>query len=149
MRLEEIILLLKALPLFAGVDADALRLLAFSAVQRNLRAGDTLFRRGEIADGAFLVVSGAIVLDKADDGSPSPHVFGAGALIGQFALFAPIERPATALAREATSVLGFSRDLMHKVLDAHPQTAAILRETLASETRLFAGKLERTVARLG
>ncbi|WP_150285861.1 Crp/Fnr family transcriptional regulator [Rhabdaerophilum calidifontis] len=141
MRLEDIIALLRTLPLFARVDVEALRLLAFSAVQRNLRPGDTLFRRGELADGGYLVVSGAIVLDRADDGSPSPHVFGAGTLLGQMALFAPIERPATALAREPTSVLAFSRDLMLKVLDAHPESAVILRDTLAAESRRLGERL--------
>jgi CRP-like cAMP-binding protein len=143
MRLEDIIALLRTLPLFARVDVEALRLLAFSAVQRNLRPGDTLFRRGELADGGYLVVSGAVVLDRADDGSPSPHVFGAGALLGQMALFAPIERPATAVAREPTSVLAFSRDLMLKVLDAHPESAVILRDTLAAESRRLGERLQR------
>jgi CRP-like cAMP-binding protein len=143
MRLEEIIALLRALPLFARVDQDALRLLAFSAIQRQLRPGDVLFRRGEMSDGGYLVASGAIVLDRADDGSPSPYVFGPGTLIGQRALFAPVERPASAIAREPSILLALSRDLMTKVLDAHPQSARILHEALAAETRAFTARLER------
>jgi CRP-like cAMP-binding protein len=142
-RLEDIIALLRALPLFSRVDQDALRLLAFSAIQRQLRPGDVLFRRGEISDGGYLVVSGAIVLDRADDGSPSPHVFGPGTLIGQRALFAPVERPASAIAREPSVLLALSRDLMAKVLDAHPQSAQTLHDALATETRAFAARLGR------
>ncbi|KAF0231913.1 MAG: cyclic nucleotide-binding [Beijerinckiaceae bacterium] len=143
MRLDDVIEILKSIPLFKPVDPEALRLLAFSSVRRQLRPGDILFRRGEVSDGGFLVISGEIVLDPADDGSPSTHVFGPGTLIGQLALFAPVERSATAIARDAAVVLVFSRDLMLKVLDAHPESAAVLRTTLAGQVRAFAGQVSR------
>lgn len=143
MRLDDVIDILKSIQLFRQVDPEALRLLAFSAVRRQLRPGDILFRRGEAAEGGFLVISGEVVLDQADNGSPSPHVFGAGALIGQLAMFAPLQRPATAIARDAAVVLVFSRDLMLKVLDARPESAAVLRDALARQIRDFAGRVER------
>lgn len=145
MRLDDIIERLRSIPLFRPVDPEALRLLAFSAVRRQLRPGDILFRRGEMADGGFLVISGAVVLDAQDDGSPSRHVFGEGTLIGQLAMFAPIERPATAIAREATTVLVFSRELMAKVLDAHPESARVLRDQLAAEAKGMAARLARAM----
>jgi CRP-like cAMP-binding protein len=148
MRLDDVIEILRAIPLFRPVDPEALRLLAFSAVRRQLRAGDILFRRGEAADGGLLVVSGEIVLDQADDGSPSPHVFGPGTLIGQLAMFAPVERPATALARDAAVVLVFTRDLMLKVLDAHPESASVLRDALAGQVRDFSARMGRAAGSL-
>lgn len=143
MRLDDIIAMLRAIPLFEPVDQEALRLLAFSAARRQLRPGDILFRRGDFADGGHLVVSGEIVLDRTDSGAPSPHVFGPGTLIGQLALFAPVERPATAIARGPTVVLTFTRDLMLKVLDAHPESAETLRRALMAEARGLAGRLAR------
>lgn len=143
MRLDDVIDLLRSIPLFRPVDPEALRLLAFSAVRRQLRAGDILFRRGDAADGGYLVLLGEIVLDSADDGSPSPHVFGAGTLIGQTAMFALVERPATAIARDNAAVLVFSRELMLKVLDAHPESAAVIRDTLAAQARDFAARVTR------
>lgn len=143
MRLDDIIDMLKALPLFQPVDPEALRLLAFSATRRQLRPGDILFRRGEPADSGFLVVSGEIVLDQADDGSPSRDIFGAGTLIGQLAMFTPVERPATGLARDSATVLVFTRELMLKVLDAHPESAATLRDGIAGELRALTIRLRR------
>lgn len=145
MRLDDIIAMLKAIALFRPVDSEALRLLAFSAVRRQLRPGDILFRRGDVSDGGFLVLSGEIVFDRADDGSPSSHAFGAGSLIGQRALFATLARPATAIARDAAVVLFFSRDLMLKVLEAHPESAAILRRLLADEAQALAQQLGRAL----
>lgn len=143
MKLDQVIFILKALPLFRRVESEALRLLAFSATRRQLRAGDILFRRGDISDGGFLVLDGEIVLDQADDGAPSSHVFRAGTLIGQSALFAPLERPATAIARESSSLLVFPRDLVARVLDAHPKSAVALRDALADEARKLSAAVSK------
>ncbi|WP_284179192.1 Crp/Fnr family transcriptional regulator [Rhabdaerophilum sp. SD176] len=143
MRLDDLILLLRDLPVFESVDPEALRLLAFSAIRRHLRTGDILFRRGDPADGGFLVVSGEIVLDRSDDGAPSPHVFGPGSLIGQLALVAPLQRPATAVVRDGATVMYFSRELMTKVLEAHPESALAMRNYLARQTRQLADRLAR------
>lgn len=146
MRLDDVIDLLRALPLFRNVDSEALRLLAFSAVRRQLRAGDILFRRGDAAEGGYLVISGEIVLDQGDNGAPSSLVFGPGTLIGQMALFTLLQRPATAIARDASAVLVFTRELMLKVLDSHPRAATQLKEALAREVRDFAEKTRRAAA---
>ncbi|MCA3656152.1 MAG: Crp/Fnr family transcriptional regulator [Methylobacterium sp.] len=143
MRLDDVIFLLKALPLFRQVESEALRLLAFSALRRPLRAGDILFRKGELSDGGFLVLEGEIILDASDSGAPSPNIFRAGALIGQAALFAPIERPATALARERTQLLVLTRDLIERVLDAYPRSAIALRDAVAEEVRQFSNALSK------
>ena len=143
MRLDDVIFILKALPLFRRVEPEALRLLAFSAPRRQLRAGDILFRKGDLSDGGFLVVEGEIVLDAADDGAPSSHVFRAGTLIGQAALFAAIDRPATALAREPSQLLVFTRDLVERVLEAHPRSAMALRDAVADEARRLASTLSK------
>ncbi|MCA0400870.1 MAG: Crp/Fnr family transcriptional regulator [Proteobacteria bacterium] len=140
-KLDDIITTLKALPLFQRVEVEALRLIAFSANRRQLRAGDMLFRRGELSDGGFLVLAGEIVLDCSDDGAPSPHLFGPGALIGQNALFSAVERAATALARDNAMVLVLSRDLVQRVLEAHPASAQALRDYLAAEARSLASRL--------
>lgn len=143
MRLDDVIFFLRALPLFREVEPEALRLLAFSAPRRPLRAGDILFRKGDLSDGGFLVLEGEIVMDTLDSGAPSPHVFRAGALIGQAALFAPIDRPATALAREPTQLLVFTRDLIERVLDAHPRSAIALRDAMAEEARQLSKALSK------
>ena len=143
MRLDELIVMLRDLPIFESVDPEALRLLAFSAIRKQLRPGDILFRRGDPADGGFLILSGDIVLDRSDDGAPSPHVFGPGSLIGQLALVAPIQRPATAVVRDGATVMYLSRDLMTKVLEAHPGSAVAIRAYIAKQGRQLAERLTR------
>lgn len=143
MKLDDVIFVLKAIPLFRKVESEALRLLAFSATRRQLRAGDVLFRKGEVSDGGYLLLEGEVVLDSGDDGAPSAHVFRSGTLIGQTALFAPIERAATAIAREPTSLLVFPRQLMARVLEEHPRSAVVLRNAVAEDARRLAATIER------
>uniref|UniRef100_UPI0038F70540 cyclic nucleotide-binding domain-containing protein n=1 Tax=Streptomyces niveiscabiei TaxID=164115 RepID=UPI0038F70540 len=85
MSLNDDITLLARQPLLGLMDRDALRLVAFAAESRTLRAGDVLFRRGEGSDGAFLIVSGAVALKREDDGGPADEIVGPGALIGELA----------------------------------------------------------------
>jgi CRP-like cAMP-binding protein len=126
---------------FAALEQDALRLLAFSAETRVLRAGDVLFRRDEPSNGGFVVLSGSIALDSSDRGAPTARILRPPALIGELALLTQTIRPATAIAREASTVLRISRQLFHRVLNEFPASAAHLRQSLAEKLTQFTGEL--------
>ena len=66
MALAQDIALLRQVPLFARLEPEALRLIAFSAEARVYRAGDVVFRKGDRSDGAYLVTGGAVALDVAE-----------------------------------------------------------------------------------
>jgi CRP-like cAMP-binding protein len=125
------------------LDPEALRLIAFSAETRILRAGDVLFERGDISDGGYVVLSGSIAL--AADGEPA--IARPPMLIGDTALIASTQRPATATAQEPTTVLKISRTLFHRVLAEYPDSAVRLRQTLAA--RLIALGQDLDAARAG
>jgi CRP-like cAMP-binding protein len=70
-------------------------------------------------------------------------VAGPGSLIGQAALFARIERRATATAREPSAIIRVTPSLMRRVLEEFPDAAAAIHDAMAEElTRLTEG-LER------
>ena len=148
MALEDDIATLSGAPLFGLLDRDALRLVAFAAENRVLRAGDVLFRRGDRSDGGYVVSRGAIALDARDDGAPAAFIAGPGALIGQAALFARIARPATATAREPSTVIRISPSLMRRVLEEFPQAAMAMRDAMATELERLAEGLEGVRRRL-
>ena len=121
------------------LDPEALRLIGFSAETRILRAGDILFRRGDPSDGGYLVVSGALALE-----SDGPTVIARPpTLLGDMALLAATQRPATALAREPSSVLKISRELFHRVLGEYPESATRLRRSMAERLRGLSADLDR------
>ena len=125
MALDDDIALLARQPLLSLMERDALRLLAFAAESRILRAGDVLFRVGEPSDGAVLVISGAVALDSREDGQPAQEIVGPGALIGETALFAAVARPVTAIAREPTQVMRLSRSVMRRTCSKYGSEESI------------------------
>ncbi|MCP4562892.1 MAG: cyclic nucleotide-binding domain-containing protein [Bosea sp.] len=148
MSLNDDIALLARQPLLGLMDRDALRLLAFAAETRSLRAGDVLFRRGEGSDGAFLVIAGAVALKREDDGRPADEVVGPGALLGELALFTALERPVTAIAREPTQVMRLARSVMRRVLGESPDSAQAIAGAVAERLHAFNSELAAVGAAL-
>ncbi len=139
MSLEDDVRDLARNPTLRELESEALRLIAFSAETRILRAGDILFRRGDASDGGYVIRSGTIVLER-DEGPPA--IVAAPALLGDMALITETRRPATALAREPSSVLKISRTLFHRVLVEYPNSAMRVRAALADRLRVLARELE-------
>jgi CRP-like cAMP-binding protein len=148
MALDDDIAILSQAPLFNLLERDALRLVAFASESRTLREGDVLFRKGDRSDGGYVVSRGAIALDASDDGAPAAFVAGPGSLIGQAALFTRIERPATATAREASTVIRVTPSLMRRVLEEFPTAAAAMQDAMAEELARLSQGLERVRQKL-
>jgi CRP-like cAMP-binding protein len=134
---------------FAELEPEALRLLAFSAETQILRAGDVLFRRGDLADAGFIVLSGSIALTAKDDGSTAEWIAGPQTLLGDLAMIAETKRQVTAVAREPSTVLKISRLLFHRILQEFPQSAERLRRLMAKNLQSFVGELARSQALKG
>jgi CRP-like cAMP-binding protein len=133
-HLTEELALLEALPAFELFQREALQIIAFSSDVRQLRSGDVLFRRGQISDCGYLVLSGAVTMESEELGRSEVSIFSRGALIGAQALFAATERPATAIIREDCRVMRISRSIVLRVLETFPETADRLRQKLVTET---------------
>lgn len=131
MSLEQDIRRLAGIPRLALLGTEPLRLIAFSAETRLFRADDVLFRRGETADGGFVLLSGSVALDGPRE--DEFQVVGPGALIGERAMVAEGLRPVTATAREAVTVLKITRRLFYRVLSEFPGSAERLRAAYASD----------------
>ena len=147
MALENDIRILTSLPAFRDLEADALRLVALSADTRILRAGDVLFRRGEAAQGGFIVLGGSIELDHGA-GAPAT-VVRPPTLIGETALLTETLRPAKATAREPSSVLEVTRRLYRRVLAEYPDSARRMRDSVAARLDALRGEFEALGASLG
>lgn len=141
MGLEDDVDILARIPAFAAIEPEALRLIAFSAETRILRAGDVLFRRDDISNGGFVVLAGSIAMDASGDGAAPARIVRPPGLIGDLALVTQTRRPATAIAREPSTVLGISRQLFHRVLREFPNSAEQLRQSLRTRLMQFTEEL--------
>jgi CRP-like cAMP-binding protein len=144
MALDDDVRNLARISTFAEFEPEALRLLAFSSETRILRAGDILFRRGEIGDSGFVVLTGSIALTTKNDGSAAERIVGPQSLIGDLALIAGTERPVTAVAREPSSVLKISSVLFHRILQEFPASTERLRRKMGKNLQSLVGELMRS-----
>jgi CRP-like cAMP-binding protein len=146
MSTEDYITRLSRLSAFSKLEPGALRLIAFAAETRSLRAGDVLFRQGDVADCGYLLLTGALTLD----GAPSaPKAVKEGDFLGETALLVLTRRPVSAIARQSSTVLKISRALFLRVLEEYPASAARLRRDVLSEIDALGGALDdfrRTLA---
>jgi CRP-like cAMP-binding protein len=142
MALQDDIARLARVPVFAALEPDALRLIAFSAETRILRTGDVLFRRGDTSDGGYVVRTGSIALDIDGEGAATAQIARVDDLIGETALITLVERPVTAIAREPSTVLKVSRKLFHRILQEFPDSAVRLRQVLSERLVSFTNELD-------
>jgi CRP-like cAMP-binding protein len=117
--------LLAGCPLFKGIDADGLALLAELATPVDFPAGHVIARQGEIGTGFFVIVSGLVRVVR--DGEVVARL-GAGEFFGELSVLDRMPRNATVAAEEPTSCLALASWDFDKVLLEEPAlTLTILR----------------------
>lgn len=141
MALDDDIALMARVPLFASLGDEPVRLLAFSAETRFLRAGDVLFKEGQAADSGYVVAAGRVTLES--EGEIGEFVAGPGSLIGEIALIIETLRPATATARDPATVLRIPRSLFRRVLTEFPDAAQRIHQDFRDKMRATTADLLR------
>jgi CRP-like cAMP-binding protein len=132
MGLEQDIDLLEEVPTLQLLGREALRILAISAQTQQVKGGDTLYREGEPADGAFVIVDGSMALqrERGVEGRETVMVR-RGALLGETALLVDTVWSGTATAIENTRLLRIPRSVFLRMLEGEEEAALNLRQHLA------------------
>ena len=144
MALHDTVRTLANVPTFRTLDPEALRLIAFSAEMRILRAGDVLFREGEASDCGYVLLSGIVALAFGR----KIMMVKAPLLIGDAALVAETMRPATGTAREPSSVLKISRHVFRRVISEYPDSAVRLQRSLVERVIMLQRDLQSAALNL-
>jgi CRP-like cAMP-binding protein len=147
MSIEDDVALLERVPTLRLLGTTALRMLAIGSEQRDVARDDLLFHLGDDADAGFIVQRGAFRV-SLEDGSGTEVVAGPGALIGELALVVAMQRPATAIALEHSSVIRIARSLFQRVLESDPAAARRLRDEFANRTSQIASDIVMAGAKL-
>jgi CRP-like cAMP-binding protein len=141
MTIEDDIAFFERVPTFGLLGRAALRILAIGAESRYVHSGEVLFRAGDPADSGFVIQEGAFTLTSREDEGGNSVTVGRGTLIGELALLTETARPATATAREPSTVLRIPRSLFLKMLEGYPDAARQLRDLIASRTEQSAREI--------
>ena len=147
MTIEDDIAFLERVPGLRSLGAGALRILAIGAESHSVEPGQVLFTAGDAADGAYIVQHGSFSLKREHAGEPE-IIAGPGTLLGETALLAETRRPATATARENSTVLRISRSMFVRMLEGYPDAAQRLRQLIASRTDQWTREMENVRAAL-
>jgi CRP-like cAMP-binding protein len=140
--LNEEVRTLRQVPLFAGVAAPRLKLLAFTSERVSYRPGEVLFLQGDAGDAAYVVLAGrAEVLVDGPAGQSRVAEVGPNAIVGEIAILCDVARTATVKATTALEALRIGKENFLKLLTESPEmTVQILR--------VLADRLSRTTAEL-
>ncbi len=119
------------LPLFAGLSAEELKEMTWTARPFQLAAGEILCRQGEPAEEMFAIRDGSVQLSIAIAGSGESPIatLRSGSIFGEMALVSLGQRTATATSLEPTSGYALHRKAFEVLHAAYrPSAAKVLRE---------------------
>ena len=141
MTLEDDVAFFERVPTLAPLGRQALRVLAIGADTKHLASETVLHYAGEIADAAYIVQNGSLLLDPGTFSEGKQYTVGPGSLIGELALMTEWVASATAIAREPTVLIRIPRSLFRKMLEGYPNAADKLRDVLAARLNASAQEL--------
>ncbi len=152
MSIDDDIQLLDRIKTLNLLGREALRIIAIGAESRVVRGGDILFREGQEADSAFVVVSGGFMLTREEApaglAARSATTVGPGTLLGEMALITETRRPATATATEMSSVLRIPRSIFMRTVESFPDAAVRIARDIRQRLGETVGGLQRVRGRL-
>ena len=135
---------LDSLPLFAGLNREALAALASRGVERRYRTGQVLFRAGEEPKGMFVVLEGEVRVVRETVGRGQVvHSEGQGGTLGEIPLFSGGPFPATGTATEPTVCAILTREAVGAAIAADPAFALRLLAGLGLRVRGLIERLDR------
>jgi CRP-like cAMP-binding protein len=123
---KDLIVRLRAVPLFAMLNARALRAVAASAVERDVPVDRVLVREGDRDRDLYLILRGEAV---ATSGGTRVVTLGVGDFFGEFALIAGEPRSATITAGTDMRVMVLSAAGMDEAIRRDPVLAERMRDS--------------------
>ena len=147
MAIEDDIAFLERVPTLRRLGTGPLRILAIGAEAYSVQEGQVLFAAGDAADCGYIVQRGSFEL-KPQRPDAVEVVAESGTLLGEAALLVETRRPATATAREDSTVLRIPRAMFLKMLESYPDAAQRLRELIASRADQWVREIDNVRAAL-
>lgn len=144
--IADIVDVLRRNALFRRIGEDRLRIVALTGEVLRLRDGETLFRRGDEGDAAYVVLGGAAqVRIPFGDAEQTVARLGVGELFGEIAVLCDRPRTGGIVAEGATTLLRLGGRELRALLAEFPELSLELIRSLAD--RLEATSLKLAEAR--
>jgi len=136
--------ILAAHPLFAGLDPAVVQRLAMVAVTQRIKAGVTLFRKGDPGSSLYVVCSGTVrITVPSEQGKDAElNAIGSGEIFGEIALLDGGPRTADAIVTEDAEVMIIERRNFTGLMRDQPDLALRIIEVLCTRLRRTSEQVE-------
>jgi CRP-like cAMP-binding protein len=128
--------LLRDVPLFADLDSQSLDAVGVLAKEVVAPAGEVLLREGEPGDTFFVIVDGAVRVERAGG---AERILSAGGFFGEIALLEGGTRTATATCETLCRLLRIERHEFERLLASFPHIARRIQHAGARRPHGHAG----------
>lgn len=126
MALEKMIEVLGEVEFFQNFSQDQIKLVAFVSDFRQIAAGELLVQEGDVAEGAFILVSGKLITEHEGGTHQGSLIDQPGALIGDMALLASTPRAASIRAQSDCEVVFVPRTHFKKLIQTYPELGEMM-----------------------
>src|SRR5690606_39997478 len=110
--------------MFAKVDPAKLKLLAFASERITFEAGQELFRQGDVADAAYIIIEGAAeVIIDTPRGPITVATLGVNDFVGEIGIICDVPRTATVRAVARLTTLKITKELFLQMISDFPAMA--------------------------
>ncbi|MBC7917324.1 MAG: cyclic nucleotide-binding domain-containing protein [Rhodoferax sp.] len=125
-------------PVFAGMSPDCLMTTLATAENYPVKAGEAVFKEGDIGSAFYVVIAGEVIVQKYKDGETVELArLGTGQCFGEMALVQNDVRTATVVAIGDSTTMRFERER----IEAIPESAHIIYRNIA---RILASRLDES-----
>ena len=146
MSIEDEVSVMRRIPLFAHINPQKLKLLAFTSERILFEAGQTVFRQGDEGDAAYVIIEGeADVLVETPKGPIAVARMERNAIVGEVAILCDVPRTATIKAISRLDTLRITKAQFLELLTEYPELSIEIMKILAQ--RLAKTSLELSDAR--
>ncbi|AQT41538.1 Cyclic nucleotide-binding domain-containing protein [Bartonella apihabitans] len=144
MAINDDIILLKKFDFFNKMTPEQLRLLIFGAERQEFASGEMIFKEGELAESAYVVLSGTVNLYRQNNNSGQPiDIINRNALINELALVTEINRPFTAIAQSNSKVLEIERTVFLRLIKEFPDITRYIYDYVNERIHELANNINR------
>ncbi len=149
MSIQDEVSVMRRIPLFAHINSQKLKLLAFTSERIVFAPGQILFRQGDEGDAAYVIIEGqADVLVDAPKGAISVATMERNAIVGEVAILCEVPRTATIRAITQLDTLRITKARFLELLNEHPELSIEIMKTLAQRLARTSSELSEARSRL-
>jgi len=141
----EAVSVIRRIPIFAGLDQAAQKLIAFSSLYLEFEPGEVIFREGDVTDCAYVIDEGMVevITQRAGEdvvvGTLDRHK-----LVGEMGIFRNTPRSATVRALEPVKALRIDADVFLQTVTENADAAVAVMRDLSDKVAALTALYEQS-----